>query len=398
MLESMERELLEFVRTEPNAALDFIRKAKNFQGDIYLYGAGSCLPFAAALMRKYGTPVKAILDSCKSGVFPGDGGSHDEDIPIISWERFLSERDPLRSCWFVISAPSAEQAIREKLSGHFPSECIFSFEMELYASNYMPNVDAYRKYLIEHWKELIQLHDALFDERSRMTLWSVIKGRLTGRLSYFRECYVSDQYYPPDIVRFSKDECLAELGSYDGQTLLEFIRRCPDYRTAYCFEPDRELLPTLEDIRRKQAEHGKNVHIIPKGAWSGSAVLKFSQKGTALGTARILNEQEKEQGYSIETVAVDEVIHEPVSYMKMDIEGSEFEALRGAAGQISEHRPKLAVCVYHRVEDLLNIWNYLRKLVPAYRFYLRHHMFTGTETVLYAIPGNQNDGKIGYEL
>ena len=77
----------------------------------------------------------------------------------------------------------------------------------------------------------------------------------------------------------------------------------------------------------------------------------------------------------------------------MDIEGSELEALHGAEKQIVKNHPVLAVCVYHKIEDILNIWDYLRMLVPSYRFYLRHHMWSGSETVLYAIPSDEDDGR-----
>ena len=78
-------------------------------------------------------------------------------------------------------------------------------------------------------------------------------------------------------------------------------------------------------------------------------------------------------------------VKEPISFMKMDIEGAELRALHGAEKQIRTNRPKLAVCVYHKNEDILEIWNYLRELVPEYRFYLRHHTTAGAETVLYAL-------------
>ena len=74
----------------------------------------------------------------------------------------------------------------------------------------------------------------------------------------------------------------------------------------------------------------------------------------------------------------------------MDIEGSEAEALRGAAAAIRSHRPALAICVYHRPDDLLVIPELIEELAGsgAYRYYLRLHdeSFLLNELVLYAIP------------
>lgn len=383
----MREKLRSFVRSEKNIAMEFVNYAQTFRGDIYLYGAGNYLSFAVGFMRRYGVHIKAILDSKKSGGFPGnpDQDFRDGDIPIINFDDFLAKRDPSRENFFVISAPSAEAEIRETIGRHFPQECVAAFEMELYLK-YLLDVEEYRSYVLRHWTEFSEFSNALSDEASRQTLESVIKGRVTGDLSYFQQCYMPDQYYPPDVVHLSKGEVMVELGSYDGETLRQFIRLCPDYGAAYCFEPDTNLLPALEKIQREQAERGGHVHIIPKGAWSSSTVLNFSGVGTEMGDSHILEEQ-GEMDYSIETTTVDEAVGESVSYMKMDIEGAEMQALWGAEKQIVKNRPTLAVCVYHKNEDILDIWNYLRRLVPSYRFYLRHHMWSGSETVLYAVPG-----------
>jgi hypothetical protein len=71
----------------------------------------------------------------------------------------------------------------------------------------------------------------------------------------------------------------------------------------------------------------------------------------------------------------------------MDIEGSEIEALKGAAYTIKTKKPRIAVSVYHKPEDIINIPLFLQELMPEYKFYLRHDCLVNlTETVLYAIP------------
>ena len=74
-----------------------------------------------------------------------------------------------------------------------------------------------------------------------------------------------------------------------------------------------------------------------------------------------------------------------VTFLKMDIEGSELAALRGAERIIREQRPKLAICVYHKPEDLWEIPSLLLSYHPDYKLYLRHYSINETETVLYAI-------------
>ena len=71
--------------------------------------------------------------------------------------------------------------------------------------------------------------------------------------------------------------------------------------------------------------------------------------------------------------------------IKMDIEGAELDALRGAEGTISKYKPLLAICVYHKRDDLLTIPEYIKSIVPEYRLFLRAYERTTTELVLYAV-------------
>lgn len=73
-----------------------------------------------------------------------------------------------------------------------------------------------------------------------------------------------------------------------------------------------------------------------------------------------------------------------VTLIKMDIEGSEMAALKGAEKIIKRDRPKLAVCIYHNPEDIFEIPFLIKKLVPEYKLYIRHHSDTYAETVVYA--------------
>ncbi len=75
---------------------------------------------------------------------------------------------------------------------------------------------------------------------------------------------------------------------------------------------------------------------------------------------------------------------EKVSFIKLDIEGCEQDALLGAAGIIKRDRSRLMIYIYHKPEDLYEIPFLIKELVPKYRLYIRYHSDTLAEMVLYA--------------
>lgn len=88
----------------------------------------------------------------------------------------------------------------------------------------------------------------------------------------------------------------------------------------------------------------------------------------------------------IETLQLDEVLGDrDVTFLKMDIEGAEKEALLGARKTIKRCRPKLAISVYHKPEDIWELPELILDIYPDYELYIRHYSLRDAETVLYAI-------------
>lgn len=371
--------LLRFVREEKNISMEFVERAKARGKGVYLYGGGGHKFFVVRFLQKYGVKINAILDSAQQGDYQG--------IPIILYRDFL-RLNPDPESWFVISAPSAEKEIRKTLEEHFPRENIFSFETSPYWEEWLSDVETYRSYLIEYWDKISSVYDELADEKSKETLVNMIKGRISGRTEYYRSIYVPDMYYPKDILHFSDGEVLAEIGSYDGATLLEFVERCPDYKAVYCFEPDQNNLKVL-NATVEGIQHNGKIKVFPKGVWDRSTRLSFRTDANTANSC-IVEEGDSTGNCVIETVTLDEAITEPITYLRMYLEGpsgARLKILRGGKRQITENRPKICVTVsYDWVEELVSIWDYLRELVPDYRFYLRHHVKnSGMGSFLYAI-------------
>jgi hypothetical protein len=96
---------------------------------------------------------------------------------------------------------------------------------------------------------------------------------------------------------------------------------------------------------------------------------------------------DSEGGEEVQVTTIDKELQgKKVTFIKMDIEGSELEALRGAKNVIMKNRPKLAICIYHKPEDIWEIPSIIMQYYPGYKFYLRHYSLTDSDTVLYALP------------
>lgn len=377
------QETYQIIKNSKNLAMEFVANVRRWlekdpKNAVVLYGAGGHLLWVLRFMKRFCVPVAAIVDSNKSGEYLG--------IPILRYDRFVADyTGKTDNLWFVISAPSAEQELRVRLSADFPNAEITCCEMQLYVE-FIPDIEQYRAYLTEHWEDFIRFSNDLQDDASKATLASVLEGRITGNLSCFRSCFVPDQYYVEGIIRLSPDEIMVELGSYDGESMRRFAEHCPQYRAAYCFEPEKALLPGLREIQRAQAAVGNRMILIPKGAWDHPGELTFFSNDLNHDSGSFLMDHTGTNQSIIEVTTVDEAVPERITFLKMDVEGAELRALHGAANHIRADKPKLAICVYHKAEDMLDIWNYLKQLVPEYRFYLRHHnQNAGTETVLYCL-------------
>ena len=125
--------------------------------------------------------------------------------------------------------------------------------------------------------------------------------------------------------------------------------------------------------------------VIPKGVWSSVCELRFCSLGEnshSSGSSFVFGEG----GETVPVTSLDEALAgQRVTFIKMDIEGSELEALKGAEKTIREQKPKLAICVYHKPEDIWEIPELMLEFNEDYRFYMRHYSLASFDTVLYAI-------------
>ncbi len=223
-----------------------------------------------------------------------------------------------------------------------------------------------------------KLREELCDESSKRTLDDFIDQKLTGE--YRKPFSNKPAYFDDEVMSFSEGEVFVDCGAYNGDTVIDFAENLKrlgisSYGKIYAFEADPK---NVDDMRRALSEF-KNVEMINKGVYDHTGTLCFDAESTT-------GSRVSDDGIKIDVTSIDEVVKDDnVTFIKMDIEGSELMALRGAEKTIRRCKPRLAICVYHRIEDLVTIPQYIKSLRPDYRLYLRKYWPNALECVLYAV-------------
>lgn len=364
-------DLYDFIISEKNLAEEFVQTVQE-EDVIVLWGAGKALYWymrffemkeihPSLIIDKNASLCGKVLYGCK--IEPPDYIIGIEDIENIK---------------IVITTPRYKKEVTQEIQKLYGNVKIYSFEAEIYFT-FLRNMKQYREYLTSNINNLALLYEELNDDKSKQTLIAFIKGRVSANQDYFSEVMVENQYFPQDIVVLNDREVIVEAGSNDGSTLKNILEVTKGkFERIYCFEPDLICIPLLEEIINKE----KNISLITKGVGAIGGEVKFKTDALS-GGSRVVTSGEYD--YKIDITTIDEEVKQCVSMIKMDIEGLELEALKGCKRILTEDAPKLAICVYHRAQDIIEIWQYLKRIQPQYKFYLRHHNWGATETVLYAI-------------
>jgi FkbM family methyltransferase len=223
------------------------------------------------------------------------------------------------------------------------------------------------------------------DDLSRQTLVNVLSARINADPIFLRDIVKKNQYFPEGIMQFSEEEIFVDGGAFNGDTFLAFLDVVKGkFARYYAFEPDPK---NYKELSEKVCVDEKRVEIFLKGLWSVPALLNFSTGNGSASSLLLSEASDKGSFFQSIQVQVDTIDHlcSDATVIKMDIEGAELEALRGAMKTILRNYPKLAICVYHRPEHLFEIPLFIHSIAPEYHLYLRHHSEVETETVLYAI-------------
>lgn len=241
-----------------------------------------------------------------------------------------------------------------------------------------------RSEIIKERENIVKALNLLEIDDDRSLYVDYIEAHLKRNFTIFKEPYdVSLQYLAHDIEEKIDYSNFIDCGAFDGDTIKSFIENKKHMENVVVFEPQNHLCRKIYKYVNSNKDKINSVTIFPCGVGSKFEKVKFLESIESPSSSKVVENGDN----VIQCVSIDEALHgfKP-TFIKMDIEGAEMDALMGAKNTIETNHPHLAICVYHSLSDIWQVPLLIKKFYSGYRFYLRSYNYMGLETVLYAFP------------
>lgn len=238
------------------------------------------------------------------------------------------------------------------------------------------------KMLKTHYKDIMWLYNKLADFSSKFILLAVMRNYLYYDFVSLEKAIDKKykHYFDLDLLPSLCGLTIVDVGAYTGDSILDFVDTygAKSYKKAYCYEITLEVLEQMKDnlsgfkniIYKNKAVKSKNGRVFLDGNGDPSS-----------------NRTARSGIFTLESVSLDEDIKEKIDLIKMDIEGDELSALKGAKNHIKEDSPVLLISIYHKNEHLWQIAKFISSVNKNYKYFLRYYggNLYPTELVLFAI-------------
>lgn len=225
--------------------------------------------------------------------------------------------------------------------------------------------------LKEHYDDFVWMYSRLEDYRSKKVFYGVLHYWMTYEyepLEEFRENNYL-QYFDLDLLQCNSNEVMVDLGAYTGDTVIDYINSYgrDQYKRIYCYEIMPQNIQCIQETIKQNDLN--NIVICAKGASDKTGSMFISTDTPGINAHRLSQTGQVE----IPTAAIDDDITEPVTLIKMDIEGAEQSALLGCRKHIINEHPKLALSAYHNNVDIWKLARLIEEMDPSYHFYMRFY-------------------------
>lgn len=342
---------------------------RDFPRPILIYGMGNGADKILALCREYGIAIAGIFSSdshAREGLFQG--------CPVLSRTKALEQYpDAMILLGFGTERPD-EVADLLRLAEQHPMRIP---DTPLLGGTILtPNDVAARQ------AEIQQVSDLLADEKSRKLFHSLLDAKLSGDPKALM-ANTSSRSDLLELLHLGPEESYLDLGAYRGDTIEEFLSL-----TQGIYQQITALEPDAHNYKKLQEAWGTSdrVALLPYASWDARTTLEFIGKGGRNCSKKPDLPGKYAHLHPVNAIPVDDLGLD-VSYVKMDVEGSEAETLHGMTKTIRRFKPKMLVSAYHKPDDFITLPQLIQSICPDYRLYLRRtHCIPAWEIQICAIP------------
>jgi len=356
------------------AAYSFLRGSyrtvlENINQGVYIWGTGRLGKYVEEQCKKNGVTVKGFIDN---------------DITKQNENKVYSV-EILQSNDVVIIASISYSEIAKQLDelntgkNHIYYEVLAKIDKR-FKPYYVGFVDLFEE-IERNKQEYIKVLSMCEDQISYEVLGNVLMYRMTLDTSYINMAYnLSIQQGKIDfdkiVIDRLNDKCVfCDVGGFDGETTEEYLRLFPNADKIYLFEPDRDVMK-----RAKEKLHNyKQIDYISAAAGEKDAKSFLNTIGE--GASSVAAEGDRE----IEIVTLNNYIVNSNTYVKMDVEGYEAQAIAGAENAIKKYKPLLGISLYHIPGDIHKLTKQIMSYRQDYRLYIRHYTLSYGDTLGYFI-------------
>jgi FkbM family methyltransferase len=375
-------ESVDAVKQREETALDNLLSEHN--GRCVIYGAGTLGRKAVSLLGEIGATPLAVVDGN-----PQRWGSDISGIAVMSPAEAAREfgADAVFFVtvwndfhWFSDTQRKLTALGCTSVSSYAP---IFWRFGERFMDLRLLNEPPHRLY--EDIARVFEAERIWVDEESLAAYRANIVWRAIGDPSHLPFPAPQNTYFPADIFNLTPEESVVDCGAFDGDTLRMLLSVTSEFAAFYAVEADSVSVQKMRSyIATLPAELSNKIHELDCAVGGERCTLQFVMTGeltSKAGGASIA------EALDVACIPLDELFAEkPVTLIKMDIEGAEFDALRGGSNVIRRDAPILAICVYHTQNDVWRIPLLIRELNPDYKLFLRAYDGDGFQSVVYAVP------------
>lgn len=237
-------------------------------------------------------------------------------------------------------------------------------------------------FFISRKHEFEKSFNLLADDLSKRTFTYLINYKISRNPIWIKKISLEykKKYFDETIISLNNNETFIDCGSFIGETAIDFTKKVSKYNKIICIEPDNYNFTKM--IKNLNENNVKN-YIPYNAALSNVDSVNPFSSGLNYSSNLKLNSN---GNCKVQTYKLDNLLNQiNASFIKMDVEGSEMQALLGAQKTIKKSGPKLAICAYHKWSDFIEIPQIIKSINNKYKIYMRHYSScTEFETIIYA--------------